>query len=40
MPPYIMSKGQQQIEKVGALVHYLSPHSPDFHPIEETFSNI
>ena len=28
------------IEDVGALVHFLPPYSPDFNPIEETFSKV
>lgn len=28
------------IEQVGALVHFLPPYSPDFNPIEETFSKV
>ena len=28
------------IEEVGALVHFLPPYSPDFNPIEETFSKV
>ena len=28
------------IEEVGALVHFLPPNSPDFNPIEETFSKV
>ena len=30
----------RSIEDVGALVHYLPPNSPDFNPIEETFSKV
>ena len=29
-----------KIESVGALVYYLPPYSPDFNPIEETFSKV
>ena len=28
------------IEDVGALVYFLPPYSPDFNPIEETFSKV
>ena len=28
------------IEEVGALVHFLPPYSPDFNPIEQTFSKV
>jgi len=28
------------IEEVGAIVHFLSPYSPDLNPIEEAFSKI
>ena len=28
------------IQEVGALVHYLPPHSPDFNPIELLFSKV
>lgn len=28
------------IEEAGALVHFLPPYSPDFNPIEETFSKV
>ena len=28
------------IEEVGTLVHFLPPYSPDFNPIEETFSKV
>ena len=30
----------RMIEEVGALVHFLPPYSPDFNPIEETFSKV
>ena len=30
----------KSIQDVGALVHILPPYSPDFAPIEETFSKI
>ena len=30
----------QSITDVGALVHFLPPYSPDFNPIEETFSKV
>ena len=30
----------RSIEDVGALVHFLPPYSPDFNPIEETFSKV
>ena len=28
------------IEEAGAIVHFLPPYSPDFNPIEETFSKV
>ena len=28
------------IQDVGALIHFLPPYSPDFAPIEETFSKV
>ena len=28
------------LEEVGILVHYFPPYSPDFNPIEETFSKV
>ena len=28
------------IEEAGALVHFLPPYSPDYNPIEETFSKV
>ena len=30
----------ESIQEVGALVHFLPPYSPDFQPIEETFSKV
>lgn len=30
----------KSIQDVGALVHFLPPYSPDFQPIEETFSKV
>lgn len=30
----------KSIQEVGALVHFLPPYSPDFQPIEETFSKV
>lgn len=30
----------KSIHDVGALVHFLPPYSPDFQPIEETFSKV
>lgn len=31
---------QKTIQEVGVLVHFLPPYSPDFNPIEETFSKV
>ena len=30
----------EKIQEVGALVHFLPPYSPDYNPIEETFSKV
>ena len=30
----------EMIEEAGAIVHFLPPYSPDFNPIEETFSKV
>lgn len=30
----------QMIQEVGAIVHFLPPYSPDYNPIEETFSKV
>ena len=30
----------ESIQEEGALVHFLPPYSPDFQPIEETFSKV
>ena len=30
----------QLIQEIGAIVHFLPPHSPDYNPIEETFSKV
>ena len=30
----------KSIQDVGALIHFLPPYSPDFNPIEETFSQV
>ena len=31
---------EKMIQEIGALVHFLPPYSPDFNPIEETFSKV
>ena len=36
----MLLKLPQLIEDIGALVHYLPPYSPDFNPIEDTFSKV
>ena len=36
----ITEVGASMITEVGALVHFLSPYSPDFNPIEECFSKV
>lgn len=30
----------RMIEEVGAIVHFLPPYSPDYNPIEMTFSKV
>ena len=30
----------QLIQEVGAIEHFLPPYSPDYNPIEETFSKV
>ena len=35
-----ISEVRQVLEKVGVLVHYLPPYSPDYNPIEEAFSKV
>ena len=35
-----ISEVRQVLEKVGVLVHYFPPYSPDYNPIEEAFSKV
>jgi len=35
-----VSEVVKMIEEVGAMVHFLPPYSPDFNPIELTFSKV
>lgn len=40
LPAHRVSGVREAIEKVGARLRYLPPYSPDFNPIEMTFSKL